>query len=379
VKGRYRVLHVIDSLNLGGAQAVLVNLIRHGDQSRFEFSVAAMHGRGVYWDAIRALGVRSYSLSFDRRFPSYLPIMAWLCLARRFDIVHTHLIGANVFAKPVAALCGADIRINHVHGNYKSALPWWVLKAERLTNRLSTHVIAVSDSTRRHLIEKERVAGDRITVIHNGIDLELYRPRPELRAGARAQFGLPADAFVIAGVGRLSYEKNFSLYLDVAAAVLAREPRAFFVIAGTGEEGSTLAQKVRSIGIDARVRLLGYVGDMAQLYPAVDMLLLTSRYEGLPMTVLEAMATGTPVVSSRLDGVQEILRDGVDSALVTPGSGEQFAARIVALMRNPALARDYRSAALDKVRAGLSAQANARAVEAVYAKYLRPRLDHAEV
>jgi len=178
---------------------------------------------------------------------------------------------------------------------------------------------------------------------------------------------------VIVGVGRLSYQKNFSLFLDVAAAVLAQEPRAFFAIAGTGEEAGALAEKVRTSGIGARVRLLGYVGDMTQLYPAADMLLLTSRYEGLPMTVLEAMATGTSVVSSRLDGVQEILRDGEDSALVTPGAGEEFAGRVLALMRNPALARQYQAAALNKVRAGFSAQANARAVEAVYAKYLQPR------
>ena len=373
MKGRYRVLHVIDSLDLGGAQAVLVNLIRHGDKSQFEFSVAAMHGRGVYRDSIRALGVRPYSLSFDPRFPSYLPFMAWLCLTRRFDIVHAHLIGANVFAKPIAALCGVKIRINHDHCNDKAALPPWVPKADRLTNGLSTHVIAVSESTRRYLIEQEQMSGDRVTVIHNGVDLDLYQPRPELRAAARARFGLPADAFVIVGVGRLSYQKNFSLFLDVAAAVLAQEPRAFFAIAGTGEEAGALAEKVRTSGIGARVRLLGYVGDMTQLYPAADMLLLTSRYEGLPMTVLEAMATGTSVVSSRLDGVQEILRDGEDSALVTPGAGEEFAGRVLALMRNPALARQYQAAALNKVRAGFSAQANARAVEAVYAKYLQPR------
>jgi glycosyltransferase involved in cell wall biosynthesis len=373
VTERYRVLHVIDSLDLGGAQAVLINLIRHGDRTRYEYEVATMHGRGVYWDAVSALGVPVFSLSFDRRFPSYVPAIAWLCLRRRYDIVHTHLIGANVIAKPIAALCGVKVRINHDHCNDKAADPnRWVARADKITNRLSTHVIAVSESTRTYLINEEGMAADRVTTVHNGIDLAVYQPCPLQRNSARARIGVPADAVVIAGVGRLSYQKNFSLFLDVAAAVLRRQPRAFFVIAGTGEEAAALRVKVQRLGIEKRIIFLGYVADMPQLYPALDILLLTSRYEGLPITILEAMATGVVVVSSRLDGVQEVLVDGIDSALITPGNAADFARRICELLDHPELLAQYSSAALSKVRAGFSAEAASRAVEGVYARCLPP-------
>ncbi len=368
---RFRVLHVIDSLDLGGAQSVLMNLIRHADRSLFDMEVATMSGRGVYWDRVQALGVPMHSLSFARFVPLYVPSMLLLCLKRRYDIVHTHLIGANVIAKPLAALCGVKVRINHDHCNDKASDPRiWVPMADKMSNRLSTHVIAVSQSTRDYLIEHERMAPDRVTTIHNGVDLDVFHPRREQRAAARQRLALPADAFIVAGIGRLSYQKNFSLFIQVAAAVLARRPNAYFVIAGTGPEEQQLRDRATQLGIDQRLRFLGYVGDMPNFYPAVDALLLTSRYEGLPITILEAMATGITIVSSMLDGVAEIMRDGEDGALVAASDTDGFVRRLCELMDRPDVLARRAAAALNKVQTGFSAQSVARAVEDVYLKCL---------
>ena len=370
----YRVLHVIDSLALGGAQVVLWNLLTHADRSRFAPEVACMHGHGVFWDRIRATGVPVRSLSFDHRFPSYVPLLAWLILTRRYDVVHCHLLAANVIAKPLAALLGVPVRINHDHCNDKLADPRkWVPAADRWTNRFSTHVCAVSESTRKFLLTHEDMPADRVTTVHNGIDLAVFQPRPEERTEARKRWSLPEEAFVVAGIGRLTYQKNFALFLEVAAEVLKRHSRAVFVLVGTGEDEAALRAQAAALGLGERVRFLGYVGEMTALYPALDMLLLTSRYEGLPITILEAMACGVPIVAARLDGVQEVLTDGEDCALVTPGEREEFAARVSGLIEQPALARRYADAALAKVRAQYSAGAMTRAVEAIYLRYLEPR------
>jgi glycosyltransferase involved in cell wall biosynthesis len=371
LKRRCRVLHVIDSLSLGGAQSVLINLIRYRDQSLFELEVATMSGKGVYWDRVRALDVPVHSLSFSRFIPMYVPSMVSMCLRRRYDIVHTHLIGANVIAKPLAALCGVKIRINHDHCNDKASDPKrWVPIADRLSNHLSTHIIAVSQSTRDYLIDHEHMMPERVTMIHNGIDLEQFHPRREQRAAARKQLALPEDAFIIAGIGRLSYQKNFSLFIDVAAAVLAQRPSAYFVIAGTGPEDQPLRERAARLGIDQRLRFLGYVSNMPDFYPAVDALLLTSRYEGLPITILEAMATGTAIVSSKLDGVAEVLRDEEDGALVVPTDLNGFVQRLCELIDRPDIVARRATAALNKVQKGFSAQGVARAVEEIYVKCL---------
>ena len=370
---RRRVLHVIDSLDLGGAQVVLLNLIRHADATRYEIDAACLHGHGVYWQRLTAAGVRAHSLSFHHYFPSYVPGLMWLMLTRRYDIVHAHLLAANVIAKPLAALCGVPVRINHDHCNDKLTDPRkWAPAADKFANRFASHVVTVSDSTREYIVDVERVPAERVTTIHNGVDLEAFRPRPDMRAAAREQWKLPPDAFVVAGIGRLTFQKNFALFLDVAAEVLRMSPRAFFVIAGTGEDEPALREQAARLGIAERVRFLGFVGEMAQLYPAIDMLLLTSRYEGLPITILEAMAVGLPIVSSRLDGVQEILVDGEDAALVPPDEPLTFAARINQLIADHALAQRYAEAALAKVREHYSAGAMTRAVEEVYTRYLEP-------
>ncbi len=367
----YRVLHVIDSLDLGGAQVVLENLIQHGDRNHFEFEAAAMHGRGVYWDRLSALGVPLHSLSFHHKVPLYVPRLAWLCLTRRYDVVHTHLLAANVIAKPVATFCGVRVRINHDHCNDKLADPRkWTLPADRITNRLSTHVIAVSESTRKFLVEQEGVPPARVTTIHNGIDLEVYRPRTEQRAAAREKFGLPANAFVVAGIGRLTFQKNFPLFLEIAAEITRSHASAVFVLAGTGEDDAALRAQAAQLGLGERLRFLGYVGDMPALWPALDCLLLTSRYEGLPITILEAMACGVPIVASNLDGMREILRDGENALLVPPGESAPFVAGVRTLIDQPALATRLADAALATVRAGYSAQAMTRSVEAIYLRYL---------
>lgn len=367
----YRVLHVIDSLDLGGAQVVLENLIRHGDKARFEFEVAAMHGRGQMWDRLAALGVPMHSLSHHHKVPLYVPRLAWRCITRRYDVVHTHLLAANVIAKPVAALCGVRVRINHDHCNDKLTDPrQWALPADTFTNLLSTHIVAVSESTRDFLVRHERVAAEKVTTIHNGIDTDAYRPRPDLRTTAREKWGLPHDAFIVGGIGRLTHQKNFELFLNIAAEIKS----AHFVIGGTGEDEAALRAQVARLELGDRVRFLGYVGDMPALWPAFDCLLLTSRYEGLPITILEAMACGVPIVASDLDGMREILRDGENASLVPPTKIAPFVQAVRDLLEHPALAEKLASGALVTVREGYSAAKMARAVEAIYLRYLEDEI-----
>jgi glycosyltransferase involved in cell wall biosynthesis len=367
----YRVLHVIDSLDLGGAQVVLLNLIKHADRTRFALEAVSLHGHGVFWEPLRATGVPASSLSFHHYFPSYVPGLLGLMLARRYDVVHCHLLAANVIAKPLAALCRVPVRINHDHCNDKLTDPRpWALPADRWTNRFSSHVIAVSESTRQFVETDEGVPAAHTSTIHNGIDCTVNRPRPEARAEARARWGLPPDAVVIAGIGRLTDQKNFALFLEAAARVCAAQPNAFFAIAGTGEQESALREQARRLGIAERVRFLGFVREMTELYPAIDFLLLTSKYEGLPITILEAMANGVPIVASKLDGIAEVLTDARDAALVSAQDPEAFAARLLELLEQPARAAEYASRALEKVRTQYSAERMTRDVEAIYLRYL---------
>ena len=361
-----RILHVIDSFDLGGAQEALVNLVACADRSRFEIEVAAMHGRGVYWERFRALGVPAQSLSPHTFVPLYVWNLLRLLLTRDYDIVHCHLIASNLVAKPLAAVVGVPVRFNHDQANdeYRQRNRLW-LALDKWTNRLSTHICAVSASIVEFLVKHERVPVEKISLVHNAIDLRRFTPAPERRAALRSEWKLPPSAQIVAGVGRLNYQKNFALFLDVAAEIRRTHPRAIFIIAGTGPEEAALRESAGE-----NVRFLGFVADTARLYDAVDFLLMPSRFEGLPMALLEAMAMRVPVVASRLDGIAEIVVDGMDGILATPSSRDEFVAHLRTLLDDPARAADIAERAFQKVTAHFSAERMAREVEALYARYL---------
>ena len=301
-----RVLHVIDSLDLGGAQTVLVNLARFRDRSVIEMEVAPMHGRGVFADALENEGVPVHFLSRGKFPPGYLLSLPRLLGRGRYDVVHFHLFGSNWIGKPLAALCGQRVLVNHDHCNDRARTgnPLATL-VDAATNRLSSHIYAVSLSTRDDVIRREKLDPARVTFLANGVDTERFSPAgPAARAAARRELGLPAEGTVVAGLGRLHPQKNWPLFLEVAR----RFPEAKFVIAGTGPLEPVLRSILRDRGI-ANVAMLGF-RDARTVLAAADVFLLTSDYEGTPMILLEAMSCGLPCVVSAVDGCLEILADG---------------------------------------------------------------------
>lgn len=357
-----RVLHVIDSLDLGGAQTVLANLIGAMDRGRFEVEVAVMHGRGVFWDDFARLHIPVHSLSPHKWLPLYLLSLVALILSRRPRIVHCHLFGSNWIAKPLASLLGVPVRIAHDHCNdalrYERPLVRWI---DTVTSRVSSHICAVSASTRDFLIEHERIDPDRVTLVTNGIDLSRFTPAPVKKR---------SDRFVVLGVGRLTAQKNFVRFIEVAAELLRRGHAIEFRIAGTGPEESLLRAKVAELGIAGSVRFLGHVQDTPALYAGADALLMTSKFEGTPIVLLEAMAMRLPVVAPHLDGIGEVLEDEVDALLVAKPERDRFVQAIERVIQTPDLANRLAQAAETKVRARYSVEAMAAQVATIYERCL---------
>jgi glycosyltransferase involved in cell wall biosynthesis len=371
----YRLLHIIDHLGSGGAQEALLSLVKYCDRRRFHVEVATLHGQGHYWESFRRLAVPLQSLSPHKYVPLYLTRLFHLLRAGNFDLIHCHLTASNLIAKPLAALLGVSLIFNYDQNDMYRTQQKTRLRLDRLANLLTDHIIAVSASTRDFLIQQEGVPADKITIIYNGVDLERFQAAPDspTRATWRHTWGLPENTPVIAGVGRLRQQKNFPLFLRVAREVLRAIPQAGFVIAGEGPGRPDLEKLARDLGIASQVHFLGYVNDMTELYAGVDMLLMTSLSEGTPLTVLEAMAMGVPVVATRVDGMAEVLEDGVDAYLVPPGDLGACARRICRLLQDQVLARQFSQAGQKKVRDHYSALSMTRQLENIYLKYLENR------
>jgi glycosyltransferase involved in cell wall biosynthesis len=371
--GKYRILHLIDHLGPGGAQEVIRNLLKYPSNDKFEHEVAGLYGKGFYYDIYRDLGVQVYSLSPFKFLPLYCPHIYSLCRKKSYHIVHSHLAASNLIAKPLAAAAGIPVRFNHDHVSDPSRtsrkITSWL---DRLSNRLSSHIIAVTPATRDFLVKYQGVDPVRVSVIINGVDLERFHPSPKNRHACRARWGVSDDAFVVCGAGRLRHQKNFSLFLKTAKKVAEEIPESEFVIAGSGSEEQKLKQQAADLELTNRVHFTGFVSDMTSLYPAADVFFLPSRYEGTPMVMLEVMAMGIPIVASNVDGVSEVLDHGIDACLAPPDSENQFFEHILRLWNDKRYAEGLAASAYEKVKSAYSAQTMARKIEDLYLRYLEP-------
>jgi len=360
-----RVLHVIDSFDLGGGQTALWNLLEHLDREKFACEVAAMHGRGVFHRKFLELGIPVHSLAASKWSPAH---MLRLCgMARQFDITHFHLFGSNWLGKPAAALGGCRIRFNHDQCNdafrSESRLRTGI---DRLTNHLSTHVCAVSRSTRDFLIHNEHLPAEKVTHLPNPVDSDYFRPpSDDERSAARRHWNASSAETQITAVGRLHPQKDF-LTAIAAVADLPKDATWRLVIAGTGPEEPQLRHACRERGITDRVHFAGHVEDMRSLLWASDILLMPSLYEGLPVALLEAMACGIPAVASAVDGIEEIVTHDRTGLLAPPQQAPQFTTQLERLLANadlrPTLARQARQLMTET----FDARVISRRLEALY-------------
>jgi len=370
-----KVLHVIDSFDLGGAQTFLLALVKNLDRSKYLPEVACMHGWGVYAKAFEDAGITVHSLSPSKFPPMYLPNFWKLLRDENYEILHFHLFGANLCAKPLAIMAGHPAIIVHDQCNDASREKNPLLLAvDAFWNRCSDRVIAVSQSTRRYLLDREDLPEDLVTMIPNGIDAEEFKPAADSQKSvARNACGLPLDAFVIGGVGRLVPQKNFTVFLDVAAQLIAKKSEVIFVIAGTGPQEAELKAMADSLRLGNHVRFLGHVTDRVALYHALDVLLITSDFEGTPMTLLEAMASGLPVVASAVDGIAEVCTNGKDALLVPPHNLEDFVSALERVLGEERLAWKLGENARRTILGRYEILGLVRQIEALYEMVLEER------
>jgi glycosyltransferase involved in cell wall biosynthesis len=346
---RPRLLIVITLAEVGGAQTcvaqLLPNLVRH-----FEVTVAA-HGPGPLREAVSNVGARSIELRNVRRrlgprdFLGFLELVR-LMLRERPDIVHAHSSKAGVLARLAATLSRVPVVLFTAHG--------WAFKAEeglrsrlylyadRVVARLTTTVVCVSETERREGLAARTCRRDSTVVIRNGVDTGLF--------AARAHVSV--DRPLLVSIGRLKEPKDFRTLLR-AFALLQDVPFDAKIV-GDGPDRALLETEIDRLGLRGTVELTGERNDVPAILASADCFVLASNSEGLPLSILEAMAAGLPVVASAVGGVHELVTNNVTGFLVPPREPEALAARLAAVLRDPDLRERLGAAARADVSARFS-------------------------
>jgi glycosyltransferase involved in cell wall biosynthesis len=354
---RPRLLIVITLAETGGAQAYVARLLPALTRE-FDVTVAA-GGRGFLSRATEAAGGRYVALAHMRRRldprEDLLGLLELVRLMRRLgpDIVHVNSSKAGVLGRLAAALARVPVRVFTVHGwafkahdGIAAAAYLW---ADRLMRPLTTRTICVAESERAAGLRAHTCGAGNTVVIRNGVEHDRV-------PGAPPRTGGPP---VVLAVGRLRAPKDFTTL--VRAAERLEPGSARIRIAGDGPDRAELEAEIAARATGAEVELLGERDDVPRLLAGSDVFVLPSRSEGMPLSVLEAMAAGRPVIASAVGGVPELVVDGVTGILVPPGDEAALAGAIGRLARAPAEGARMGEAAHRRVEAEFGLEACRRA------------------
>lgn len=346
-RGPLRVMFVITSMPVGGAETLLVNLVRRMDRERFEPELCCLKAFGPLGEVLSAEVPAVERLIGHKYDVGVLLRLARRMRERRIDAVVTVGTGGDkmFWGRLAAAWAGVPVILSALHS---TGLPDRVELPNRLLAPLTDGFIGVAASHGKYLAAHEGCPAERVFVIPNGVDVERFRPVAPNEA-LRAALGLRPEQGVAAIVAALRPEKNHELFLRAAALVAAEQPTARFLVIGDGARRAELEALARELGLAERVRFLGTRSDVPELLGLVNVLVLSSHMEANPVSVLEGLACGKPVVATRVGSLGETVHDGVNGYLTPAGDAAAMAARIGELLANPARAAELGAAGRQRV------------------------------
>lgn len=357
---RIRVLQIVETLWLGGAQRLLPGLMTGLDPQRFEGHIVALHDgplRQEFEAARLPLTVMGARHFYE---PRVIATIVKLVRAQRIDVIHTHLTGADVVGRVVGALTGTPVvstmhNIPHDYDQQK----WHRRALQRLTARtLAARLVMVAPGIGEEYVRQWGIPASRIVAINNSVPM-----MPYLAIAEGVADPIPPT---VTTIGRLSAQKAHHLLLAAARLVLNKRPEARFRFVGEGRLGEALRQQAQELGIAHAVSFDGLRHDIPAILAETHVFVLSSLWEGLPVTAVEAMAAARPVVLTDVGGCRDLVTPGVEGWLVPPGDVEALAAALLEALDNPERQRLLGRRGREKVRCAFGLEQYVRGHEQLY-------------
>jgi glycosyltransferase involved in cell wall biosynthesis len=341
-----RVMFVITSLDVGGAETLLVNLLRRVDRARIAPELCCLKTLGTLGEQVASEVPVHHGLLKHKLDVRVLGRLTNLLREREIDAVVTVGAGDKMFWGRLAARrARVPVVISALHS---TGWPDEITFLNRRLTPLTDAFVAVAGRHARYLVEQEKLPASRMVVIPNGVDTESFRPRPK-NAELLKELGIPAEAPVAGIVAVLRPEKNHELFLQMAARASRELPDAHFLVIGDGPRREELQRLAVELGVNEQVHFVGRRADVPELLGLLDVFVLTSQMEANPVSILEAGATAKPVVSTALGSIPETVLEGQTGFLVEPGNVRMLTKRVLEVLTNPGAAQRMGAAARQHV------------------------------
>jgi glycosyltransferase involved in cell wall biosynthesis len=338
---RVRVLQVSGALYFGGAEKVIAALAREVDRTRFEMEVCCTHALGPLADAITADGV-PVTLAKSSGRSSYLrPLDVREVIARfKPHVVHSHGLPALSTIGPLAMFGYVPFWVHTFHyGNYPYAQRRYMWM-ERVYGRWADRLVAVAEPQRQAILRHHGYSPDRIVTLLNGVPANPFVNDPDVRARKRRELDIPENDPVVGTVAVLTEQKGIDYLIDAASLVSARYPRVRFLVVGDGPLMGALRARAAAIGLDSRITFTGWRADVTELLAAMDIYVMSSLWEAMPLALLEAMAAARPIVVTDVGDNRRIVADGKAASVVAARDASAIAGAVADLLDNPAQATE---------------------------------------
>lgn len=371
---KVRLLQLVDRLGFAGAENLLYTFAGSVDRTRFDVHICTLRpGEGRSVANLRDLGFpvieldqhHAYDLHILRTLVRYIRL-------HKIDIIHTHLLASDIMGRLAGFLTRRPVvsTIHNARVDLEIEPPYrrWM---ERWTARLwCRRLIVVSPILREEIAAWFGLPQSRVIAIPNGIDTAHFRLPSSFNPAAARREMLGGDYRMVTNVAGLRPQKGQSYLVEAAAKVLAIHPDVRFAVVGAGPLRHEIEEQASSLGISDRFLIMGLRTDVPEILAASDVFVLSSLWEGMPLSLLEAMAAGCPAVATGVGGVPELLKDRVTGLLVPPSDSAALAAAIIDCLDNPEQARQRAATAQVMVVHEYDRNAMTRKWEAVYLREL---------
>ncbi len=339
---RYTIAFLIDGLSMGGAERLMVPILKHLSRDDFEPRVCVFQTKegNPMAESIQALDVPVDSLEINRlRDVSALPRLTRYLKENNVKLVHTQLEFANILGNIAAKFMRLpSVCTVHVLPPEEVKLKTkFHQRAEWTSLRMfCDRIVSVSEEARTYHLDIAGFSPEKITTIYNGIDLMEFRKSGRAdRNAIRRELGIPGNANLMTTVAVLRQPKGIEFMIRALPAVLAADPLAYYLVVGSGPHHDVLIEEVAKVGVKDRVIFAGLRKDVPDLLAASDLFVLPTLTEALPTVLAEAMAVGLPIVASAVGGVPEMVTNGVNGRLVSPGVPAELSDACIDLLSSP--------------------------------------------
>ena len=365
------VLHLIDGLNVGGAEMLLRELSVQLNERGFQVSIG-YSTPGPLAQELKTFGIPLTRLPRLMRVdPLLLGGMIRLCRKVSPQIVHTHLFKSDFHGRLAARIAGVPIVVSTLHSmdRWAQVRPLGLLYG--WTARFADKIVAVSDDVRRFYENHTAIPSDKFVTIENGVDVQRFTGQESAGYSVRQELGLEQSAIVLGIIGRLTQPKDHVTFLKAAAIVRQKALQARFLVVGDGLLRKELEARAQELGLSEAVIFTGLRKDIPAVLASLDVLVFSSLWEGLPVTLLEGMAAAKPVVATSVGGIPDVVLPEKTGLLVPPSDAEALAQACLRLMADDKIRRAMGQAGLERVRTQYSMRVMVDRTDKLYTKLLR--------